>query len=136
MRVVKPRRVALIAAVLLTGCSATSGEVDGSVSAFVGAEHCGWESVEIIRLSADVAPPQTEGDPWVDFVRDTEGVLPQRLVSGEFVASATLPEEAVDTGYETPYGDLWIAPDVPDGAYVLTGDGAVEKWPAGDPGCD
>lgn len=136
MRMVKPIRVASIAALLVVGCSASAGEVDGPVSAFTGAEHCGWESVEVIRVSSDVAPPQTDGDPWIDFVRDTDNVLPKRLVSGEFHVEGTLPDDAMDTGHETPYGHLWLAPGAPDSAYVVTDDGTVEKWPAGDPGCD
>ena len=136
MRMMKPVRAASIAALLVVGCSASAEDGDESVSAFTGAEHCGWESVEVIRVSSDVAPPRTDGDPWVDFVRDTDDVLPKRLVSGEFQVGATLPDDAVDTGHETPYGELWLAPGAPESAYVITDDDTVEKWPAGDPGCD
>jgi hypothetical protein len=112
-----------------------SGSGEAAVSMFRGAEHCGWDSVQVLRVSADVAPPRTEGDQWVDFVRDSEGVLPDRLVFGEYEADAALPADAVATGHETPSGSLWLSPSEPDAAYLIA-ESTTERWPAAYPGCD
>lgn len=107
-----------------------------AVESATGAAHCGWESVEIISVSTDIAPAQTEGDAWVSFVRDTEGVLPGRLVFGTYAAEVPLPEEAAEVGQESSYRRVWLSPDHPNAAYVVADDGTVERWPAANPGCD
>lgn len=107
-----------------------------ALESFTGAAHCGWESVEIIRLPADIAAARTQGDPWVSFVRDTEAVLPSRLVFGTFEAGVDLPERAAEVGQASPHGRVWLAPDQPNVAYVVADDGTVERWPAANPGCD
>lgn len=114
----------------------SAGVVEPEVEALQGSAHCGWESVEILRVSTAVAPPHTDGDAWVSFVRDTEDVLPGRLVFGAYVADTTLPDDAVEIAKETLHGDIWLSAAEPDVAYVVTRGGSVEQWPAAYPGCD
>lgn len=109
---------------------------DGRIETFRGAEHCGWQSVDVVRVATDVAPAQTGGDAWVDYVRDPAGVLPDRVVFDTLDLDAELPERAVDSGLRTPDGaELWLDPDRPTAAYFVD-DGRVERWPAASPGCD
>ena len=127
-----PRALGLVALVLavLAGCG------DARVEVFQGGEHCGWETVDIIRVSTDLAAPLAPGDPHVTFVRDLDGVLLPNLVFGEFESRVALPNDAVDTGVETPHGQLWLSESDPRSAYLINWAGRIDRWPAGDPGCD
>jgi hypothetical protein len=79
-----------------------------------GPEHCGWESAIFLRF---------EGD---QYIRDPLGVLADHTLE-PFDLDATLPEGAVDSGYNTPGWHLFtVSPG--DAVYVRTTDGTFERW--------
>lgn len=139
------RTLASILAAALVACSggtpdqAALAETEGSgvvVEVFTGEEHCGWQSIDIVRVTGPDAPVHTAGDGWVDFVRDREGLLPEHVVFDTLDLHAHLPDGAADTGLRTPDGaQLWLDPDEPSAGYFVA-DGRVERWPVGYPGCD
>ena len=63
------------------------------------------------------------------YVRDPEGVLGDALVVG-FDPAATLPDDAVDTGYHRGPWHLWISDSESQGAvYVVNAEtGVAERW--------
>ena len=106
------------------------------VETFTGAAHCGWESVEFIRLPKDIIPVRYPGDQWVTFARDTEEALSDGMVDGTYRADVALPSAAMNTGVTTEYGTVWLVPDENEAIYVVQVDGSVQKWPASSAGCD
>ncbi|MBA3690553.1 MAG: Gmad2 immunoglobulin-like domain-containing protein [Actinobacteria bacterium] len=110
---------------------------------FEGAEHCGWTSVTFMSMGWPIGTEvASEGDAFRLYIRDPQGVL-GTTTSGVFRAHATLPEDAVDTGYHRGDWQLWIAPsDADQAVYVVNADpaarGVVERWQHSTqfPGCD
>ncbi|MFO8076601.1 MAG: hypothetical protein ACQETV_02850 [Actinomycetota bacterium] len=112
------------------------GEDTDLVTSFSGDEHCGLESTEIIRVSADVVEPREPGWPETTFAHDPEGGLADRLVHGEYDGSTELPDEARHAGVRTVSGiELWVDPDESEVIY-LRDDDHVEQWPAASVECD
>ena len=81
-----------------------------------GAEHCSWESATFLSIDG------------VGYVADPDGVLWNEAAVGEFDADATLPADAVDTGYRNGPEQLWLGADSAT-AFMVTGE-QVEAWPA------
>ncbi len=92
------------------------------VESYQGAEHCSWQNITFLKVGA-----KHEGD---QFVRDTEGELADNLKT-TYDASATLPENATDSGFHRDGRQLWLVPGH-EAAYLVSLDDAtdVERWPA------
>lgn len=95
-----------------------------------GPEHCDWQDITFLRLSyaTDVDRKYDEfvsADPGVDLETAPD-------------PSATLPGDAVDTGWQRDGRELWVADD-PRAAYLVSIDDPrdVQRWPAaaGPIGC-
>ncbi len=55
---------------------------------------------------------------------------------GDFEADASLPADAVRTGYSDGDRQLWFAPsEAALAAYIVDGEN-IERWPRFDGGCD
>ena len=96
-----------------------------------GAEHCGWQSASYLTLAWPVgSDAQTGNDERHVYVRDPEGVF-----TGEFDLpppdlDASLPTDAAPTGYHRGPWELWSSPtDLVDAVYLVSDDGAIERWP-------
>jgi hypothetical protein len=92
-----------------------------TITHHVGPEHCDWQDITFLDIG--------EYDVGEEYLRDRDGELAEYLI-GEFDGSASLPDDAVDTGYE--YGDwhLWLTRDK-SAAYLADVDdpAQVERWP-------
>ncbi|HSW42862.1 MAG TPA: hypothetical protein VLM76_10165 [Patescibacteria group bacterium] len=63
------------------------------------------------------------------YVRDTDGRYLDRT-SGAFVARASLPSDALFTGYRYEGNELWIAGSTADHEiYFVRSGGVAEAWP-------
>lgn len=87
-----------------------------TVSSFQGAEHCGWESTEVLRF---------EG---TGYYSDPEQVLADFGLVAPFDDDAELPADAIDTGYTHDGRDLWLSAD--RSIAFVDVDGGVQAWPS------
>ena len=66
----------------------------------------------------------------ITYARDAQGVLdPERNTAGPFLSDTSLPEDAMDTGYESSGRHLFVSPGEGDAAIYLVEEGRVERWP-------
>ncbi|MDQ3973454.1 MAG: hypothetical protein M3276_03825 [Actinomycetota bacterium] len=65
-----------------------------TITSFRGHEHCDWQSVTFLHLGDGQAARQ--------YVRDPQGVLERPGLVQPFDGNATLPGDAIDTGYVKP----------------------------------
>ncbi|MDP8970167.1 MAG: hypothetical protein M3N52_06685 [Actinomycetota bacterium] len=102
-----------------------------TIASFRGHEHCDWQSVTFLLLGdgqSDTFRHLSQGGGDRQYVRDPQGVLERdpRLVQ-PFDGNATLPGDAIDTGYRRAGRALWLSADGRV-AYVVGPDG-TEAWP-------
>jgi hypothetical protein len=100
-----------------------------------GASHCGWEESAYIGGTAlGTNGGEASRSVWS---RDPLGVINRRTQAG-FRAQASLPDDAVFTGYTQGPVELWTAPS-DEGEYVYLVNSQdrtdVERWVAGGGGC-
>lgn len=81
-----------------------------------GPEHCDWETVTFLTVDGQ------------GYISDPGNVLDGRGFIAPFDSDASLPPNAVDTGYRRDDRHLWLSSDRSI-AYVVTDD-AVEVWPS------
>ncbi|SDC07368.1 hypothetical protein [Nocardioides lianchengensis] len=86
------------------------------LEAWVGPEHCGWESMVFLYLGGRTYVREPQRDLWADYFTE------------KYAAHVTVPADAVDTGFERDGDHLWLAADR-SRAYVGARDDA-ELWPA------
>lgn len=128
----------LLAAVLMVvaGCGGsdepTTWEKDGRavgasvIESYRGDDHCGWDEVTFLAVGW---PLGTASDGTSrQYVRDPDGVVADKTLA-EYQPSASLPDDAEDTGYSGEIGELWLVPENPDLAYIVSGEDDVEAWP-------
>ncbi|MBE1491393.1 hypothetical protein [Plantactinospora soyae] len=144
---------AVLATTTLAGCVGTAESAPAEswtrngetvdievISTNDGPAHCEWQRARFLQISWPIysAP---DGQPRsAQYVRDPEGVLGHEALRRAFRSGATLPEDAIPTGYERDGTALWLADsDRETTAYLVTEDPPrVEAWPRADPplGCD
>jgi hypothetical protein len=93
-----------------------------TIRSMPGPGHCGWDSVTWLRVEETV------------YFRDPQGVMAEWTATS-FALNAQLPPSAIDSGYRSGGGSLWLDPG--RDAYVVSAD-RVERWPrSSDPliGC-
>jgi len=90
------------------------------VTSFQGADHCDWQDITFVMLGGERKGRQ--------FLRDVDGELAD-LTRTTYDGSATLPDDARDTGFQREGRELWVAKDA---AYLvkLSDPSDVERWPA------
>lgn len=95
-----------------------------------GESHCRAQDVWWVMLG------RTEVSSGLSFLRDSDGVLFERVQEEPFGADVRLPANAIDPGLSTKEAELWLDPD--ESAAYLVFDDRVERWPrtVTDPGCD
>jgi hypothetical protein len=101
------------------------------VSSHPGAEHCDWQDITFLTVGGDLGrSPQ--------FVSDDGGEFDGQLLTS-YDGQATLPADAVDTGFQRAGRHLWLAADESAAYLVALADATdVHRWPrASQPiGCD
>jgi hypothetical protein len=91
-------------------------------------EHCDWGSAAF--LSIGLQEPLISIDAsWFDqYVRDPQGLFADRLMAA-FDPDASLPGDAIFTGYSTSTVRLWLADSTTSAAFLELSDGTFEAWP-------
>ena len=108
-----------------------SREFTYEVRADEGPDHCEWQSAVFLRVGWPLGTTQgvtvgPDGESR-EYVRDAEGAIP--YMEG-LDLDAALPAGAEPTGYTTGDVELWFGEDGGAAwAYVVRGDGQVERWP-------
>ena len=87
-----------------------------TLTMYRGPAHCGWETVTFLAV---------EGTTFASDPADALG----ELIDVPFAPDTDLPLGAEPTGYHHARGELFLDPDATV-AYIVTGDGTVEGWPA------
>ncbi len=90
------------------------------ITSFQGADHCDWQDITFLMLGGERKGRQ--------FLRDVDGELAD-LTRTTYDGSATLPDDARDTGFRREGRELWVTRDA---AYLveLSDPADVERWPA------
>lgn len=96
-----------------------------------GPDHCGFEDADVIITGTPLGELYTSPDDTQTYIRDPGGVFGRPEVAAAFEPSATLPDDAVDSGYRRDDVELWTVPDDPSSIYIVTPD-ATERWPLGE----
>jgi hypothetical protein len=96
------------------------------ITSFPGAEHCDWQDITWLRLGQDTDVDRAF-DSYVSGYDEGFG----DALSTEPDASASLPEDAVDTGWQRDGREVWLGDD-PRAAYLVSVDDPsdVQLWPA------
>jgi hypothetical protein len=84
-----------------------------TIGSMPGPAHCGWDSVTWLRVEDTL------------YFRDPQGVMVEWTATS-FALDAQLPPSAIDSGYRSDGGSLWLDPG--RDAYVVSAD-RVERWP-------
>lgn len=97
------------------------------VVSFQGAEHCDWQDLTWLRLGVASDADRTY-DEYLSG--DDDGQLADYLTTAP-AAAATLPADAVDTGWRRDGRELWLG-ESPRAAYLVSLDveSDVQLWPA------
>ena len=96
-----------------------------------GPDHCDWGNTRVLVFGSPIGAPFTGNDNSVQYVRDPANEYGYGF-DALFDSSATLPADAVDSGYSTDTEQLWTVPDDDTFIYLVLGD-RTERWPKGDP---
>ncbi|HEY5904618.1 MAG: hypothetical protein ACAH81_14685 [Actinomycetota bacterium] len=102
-----------------------------------GADHCGFEEADVLITGRSIGSPYRGSDSATHYIRDPNGVFGDGRLQRGFVAGARLPDGARHTGYVSEVGDeLWVVPGTDHAIFIVSADGTVERWPAGqEPYC-
>ncbi len=96
-----------------------------------GPEHCGWEKADVLIVGQPLGEPYTSPEDAVHFVRDPAAVFGQRELAAGYDPDASLPDDAVDSGFRRDDVSLWHVPGDQTAVWLVSGDTA-ERWPGGD----
>ena len=80
-----------------------------------GDDHCGQESATFLFVEGAL------------YVADPRGVLGDIGAATDFDDDASMPADAIDSGYRQEDRQLWLSPD--DSIAYLVTDDRVEAWP-------
>ena len=102
-----------------------------------GADHCGFEEADVLITGRSIGSPYRGSDSATHYIRDPNGIFGDGRLQRGFVAGARLPDGARHTGYVSEVGDeLWVVPGTDHAIFIVSADGTVERWPAGqEPYC-
>lgn len=96
-----------------------------------GPEHCGWEGARVLIVGQPLGTLYTTPADTTEFVRDPDGVFDRPDLTAGFEPNATLPDDAVDSGFRRDDLAVFHTPG-DQSAIWLVSPGGVERWPAGD----
>jgi hypothetical protein len=102
------------------------------VAELSGPEHCGWEKADVLIVGQPLGEPYTSPEDAVHFVRDPAAVFGQPELAAGYDPDASLPDDAVDSGFRRGDVSLWHVPGDQSAVWLLSDDTA-ERWPRGDP---
>lgn len=102
------------------------------MNTIAGPAHCGWQAATIMHLPWPVGTTPASSAAAREYVRDPTRVMPQGNLRGSLDLHATLPADAVATGYRYETVEVYVAPSDEWSVY-LVGPNAVERWPRSEP---
>jgi hypothetical protein len=100
-----------------------------------GEDACGGAEVADILMGTPLGRPP-DSSPARIYVKDPTNVFNDEETSEAFDPDASVPTDAVDSGYRQDGAELWTVPE--DDAFVyLVSEDHVERWPQDQspPGC-
>jgi len=97
-----------------------------------GPEHCEWQDARSLIVGQPLGARYTTSADDVESVRDPTGVYERPEITAGFDPDATLPADAVDTGYRRADLALWHIPGNQSAIWLVSPAG-VERWPAAEP---
>ena len=103
------------------------------MNTIAGPAHCDWQAAIFMHLPWPLGTDPTHASSVRQYIRDPERVMPQRNLHGALDLHATLPADAVATGYRYQTIELYVSPSDQDDAVYVVGPGAVERWQRSDP---
>ncbi len=99
------------------------------ISAAAGPQHCGWQSATFLELGWPLGSRPTTAAGIRQYVRDPDRLLPDLP---PLQVQASLPTDAVATGYFAGPVQLYFSPRDQDRAAYLVLGSSVERWPRSD----
>lgn len=100
-----------------------------------GPSHCEWEDAQVLITGDPVGSAYGRGNASRHYIRDPDGVFGKEALAEGFDPGATLPTDAVYSGFRSGTRELWTAASDGAAAYLVDGE-TVERWPAGkQPSC-
>lgn len=103
------------------------------MNTIAGPEHCGWQAATVMHLPWPLGTSPTSAAGARQFIRDPKRVMSQQNLRGTLDLQATLPADAVSTGYRYQTIELYVSPSDQDDAIYVVGPRAVERWPRSEP---
>lgn len=97
-----------------------------------GPEHCGWQQARVLIVGQPLGTPYTTRADTTEFVRDPDGAFDRPDLTAGFDPLATLPDDAVDSGFRRDDLAVFHTPGDQSAIWLVSPEG-VERWPAGDP---
>jgi hypothetical protein len=94
--------------------------------------HCGWQTATLLHLPWPLGTTPRSGADVRQYVRDPKFVTPQFHLHGTLDLHATLPADAVATGYRYQAIEVYLSPSNQDAAFIV-GPAAIEQWPRSEP---
>ena len=107
------------------------------MNTIAGPAHCDWQSVTMMHRPWPLGTNPTDASGVRQYIRDPKRVIRQENLRGRLDLHATLPANAVATGYRYQALEIYLSPSDQDEAVYVVGPGAVERWQRSDPitGC-
>ena len=102
------------------------------MNTIAAAGHCGWEAATLMHLPSPPGTTSASAADMTQYVRDARRVTPQGHLHGLLDLRASLPSDAVASGYHFQTIDVYLSPSDKDSVYVV-GPNAVERWPRAEP---
>jgi hypothetical protein len=103
------------------------------MNTIAGPAHCDWQSATVMHLPWPLGTNPTDASGVRQFIRDPKRVMPQRNLHGALDLHATLPADAVGTGYRYQSLEIYLSASDQDDAVYVVGPAAVERWQRSDP---
>lgn len=111
-----------------TGVDTTHG-----MNTIAGPAHCDWQTATFMHLPWPLGTNATDASDLRQYIRDPRRVMPPRNLHGALDLHATLPADAVATGYRYQAIEIYVSPSDQDDAVYVVGPGAVERWQRSEP---
>ena len=105
------------------------------LTTIAGPSHCRWQSATLLFIAWPPGTPRTTATPGAQsrfYVRDPEGAFDE-MYRERLVRRATLPPDAVVTGYRLGPIELYLSPTDQDEAIYVVAPPGAERWPRVDP---
>ena len=98
------------------------------ISLIARPEQCGFSNLSLLTVGWPLGRAAVTDKDARQYVRDPGNAFSGKTLA-TFLPSATLPEDAIFTGYLYGLDELWVSPETIDTAVYIVRNGVVEQWP-------